>query len=364
MSFRLFFLLCLLALTIGVSTAIFEYQQDPNTNTTFIQRLLDQNVIGTTILTPLAQKTIFAPTPLQQSTSQTGNNLSITGILNATNQHRAKDKLKTLDSNTVLNQAATNKVDDMFAQQYFEHVSPQNKGPADIVEKVKYEYLSVGENLALGNYNSDADLVQAWMDSPGHRANILNSKFTEIGISAKQGMFEGKQTWLAVQTFALPASACPTPSDSLRSTFNTQQDILEELEIDLNTKKTAFEHRPNELKDLVNEIKNLTKQGNAKIKQGNEEIKIGNELASSGSSEEAQTHWDNGEQLQKEGNQLIEQAQQKEANLKAQQTTLQNSQDLFNIIVNQFNELNSKQAETAKQLNQQIKTYNDCLNTP
>lgn len=364
MSFRLFFLFCLLALTIGVSVVIFQYQQSPGTNTTFIQRLLDQNVIGTTLLTPLAQKTIFAPPPLRRFTGQAGKNLSITGILNATNQHRAKDGLTALTGNTVLNQAAANKVDDMFAQQYFEHVSPQNKSLTDIVEQVQYEYLSVGENLALGNYADDADLVQAWMDSPGHRANILGSKFTEIGISAKPGMFEGQQTWLAVQTFALPASACPAPSDSLRSAFDAQQIALNKLQTELTAEKTDFEHRPEELKSLINEIDTLVEQGNAKIKQGNEEIETGNELAASGSSAEAQSHWDKGKQLQEEGRQLLEQARQKRTQLATQQTALQNEQDLYNITVNQFNELNNKQAETASQLNQQIKAYNNCLNAP
>lgn len=362
MSFRLFFLLCLLALTIGASTAIFQYQQSSGANTTFIQRLLDQNVIGAALLTPLAEKTIFAPPPLRQTTSQAGSNLSITGILNATNQHRAKDGLTVLAGNTMLNRAAADKVDDMFAQQYFEHVSPQNKGPADLVEKVKYEYLSVGENLALGNYADNADLVQAWMDSPGHRANILNSKFTEIGIAAKSGVFEGQQTWLAVQTFALPASACPAPNDFLRSTFDSQQVLLDKLQTDLNAKKDDFAHRPEELKNLADEINALAEQGNTKIKQGNEEIKTGNELAASESAEEAQAHWDKGKQLQKAGNQLIEQARQKEDSLAAQQTVLQNKQDLYNIIVNQFNELNNKQKETVNQLNRQIKAYNSCLN--
>jgi len=363
MTFRLYFLFCLLALTIGASIAIFQYQQDTDTNTTFVQRLLDQNVIGATLLTPLAQKTIFAPPPLQKSSNQDGGNLSITGILNTTNQHRVKADLTTLTNNTVLNQAAANKVDDMFTQQYFEHVSPQNKGPANVVEEVKYEYLSVGENLALGNYADDADLVRAWMDSPGHRANILGSKFTEIGISAKQGMFEGKQTWLAVQTFALPASACPAPNTTLRSTFDIQQTALNKLQADLDAKKVSFDHRPEELKNLTDEIKTLAKQGNTKIKQGNEEIKIGNEYVATGASEEAQQHWDTGKQLQKEGNQLIKQAQQKESNLEIQRTALQNTQDLYNVTVNQFNELNNKQSETATQINQQIKNFNNCLKT-
>jgi uncharacterized protein YkwD len=363
MSFRLFFLLCILAIAVGASAVIFQYQQNSNTDTAFIQHLLDQNIVGTTLLTPLAQKTIFAPPPLKKFSNQAGKDLTITGILASTNLHRTENQLKTLNINTTLNQAAANKVDDMFAQQYFEHVSPQNKGPADVVEKVQYEYLSVGENLALGSYASDADLVQAWMDSPGHRANILGSKFTEIGISAKQGFFDGRQAWLAVQTFALPASACPAPSETLRSTFDNQQIKLENLQAQLNTEQSNIEHQPKELESLISEINTLAKQGNEKVQQGNKEIKTGNELASSESSREAQSYWDKGKQLQEEGNQLIQQAQQKESTFKAQQTTLQTQQNSFNTIVNQFNDLNNTQTKTADQLNQQIKVYNDCLNS-
>jgi uncharacterized protein YkwD len=53
-----------------------------------------------------------------------------------------------------------------------------------LAKKVNYEYVVVGENLAEGDFTSDADLVKGWMDSPGHRANILNTKYEEIGIAS------------------------------------------------------------------------------------------------------------------------------------------------------------------------------------
>ena len=54
------------------------------------------------------------------------------------------------------------------------------------------------------------------MASPGHRANILNSRFIDIGVAVKEGEYQGKETWLAVQEFGEPLSDCPSPSTDLR----------------------------------------------------------------------------------------------------------------------------------------------------
>lgn len=98
--------------------------------------------------------------------------LSNSGILAETNSERARLGLSPLRISSNLNAAATLKVIDMFARQYFEHTSPTGVTISDLSESVGYDYILVGENLALGNFSSDAALVAAWMGSPGHRANI------------------------------------------------------------------------------------------------------------------------------------------------------------------------------------------------
>ena len=100
----------------------------------------------------------------------------------------------------------------MFEKEYFEHKSPSGIGASDIAHDVGYEFILVGENIALGNFDGDEALVQAWMDSPGHRANILNKRYTEIGIAAEKGLYQGKMMWLAVQIFARPMSLCQNPN--------------------------------------------------------------------------------------------------------------------------------------------------------
>lgn len=149
------------------------------------------------------------PSPLRVSLDQPAGILSIAGLLSATNQHRIRNNLPTLSLNPALTQAANYKLDDMLELQYFNHVSPSGQDLAAIVDSFHYEYLAIGANLALGNFTDNVGLIQAWMDSPGHRANILNPAYTNIGLAVKPGMFEGKPAWLAVQIFAPP----PMPTE-------------------------------------------------------------------------------------------------------------------------------------------------------
>ncbi|NUM25365.1 MAG: hypothetical protein HUU49_01940 [Candidatus Buchananbacteria bacterium] len=179
-----------------------------------------QTNVAAAINTAVAQtdKIIHAPAPLINNQPSTdGSNLTTTGILKWTNTHRQEQGVLPLKLNVTLNQAATAKLEDMFANQYFEHISPEGLGPDHWVDQSGYEYISIGENLALGSYDGDQDLVAAWMNSPGHRENILNQSFQEIGIAAKKGIYQGAETWLAVQVFAKPLSSCPQVDQTLHT---------------------------------------------------------------------------------------------------------------------------------------------------
>ena len=129
----------------------------------------------------------------------------------------------------------------MFRQQYFEHESPDGKHPADVIKATGYDYLVVGENLALGNYENDQVLVEAWMNSPGHRANILDGKFEEIGVAVGKGMFEGKEVWLAVQEFGTPSSSCPNPGAGIKSQIEQNRLSIQAEETSLATLKKQIE---------------------------------------------------------------------------------------------------------------------------
>ncbi len=175
--------------------------------------------------------------PLDNNSS----NLTQAGVIEETNKQRELYKQPALHMNSKLNLAAKAKLDDMFRQQYFEHESPDGKHPADVIKASGYEYLVVGENLALGNYENDQVLVEAWMNSPGHRANILDGKFDEIGVAVGKGMFEGKEVWLAVQEFGTPLSSCPGPSSSLKSQIDRNRQNITAMEAELDKQKAAIQ---------------------------------------------------------------------------------------------------------------------------
>ena len=168
----------------------------------------------------------FFPEPIRAHNVDVYTYLSTDGILRWTNEHRRQYQVPLLVMNEQLMKAASEKLHDMFQKGYFAHVSPAGVHPADGVRVTGYEFLMVGENLALGNFGDDESVVRAWMDSPGHRENILRSQYREIGIAVGQGIFNGSETWLAVQTFATHSSVCRAPDAKLAKQINKEQDEL------------------------------------------------------------------------------------------------------------------------------------------
>lgn len=190
-------------------------------------------------------KSVNAPGALRVTEGLTSTNkvkLSIADIINLTNKERfSNGNHAPLKENKKLDKSAQMKVDDMFAKQYFEHVSPSGVGVSDLGDKVGYEYIIIGENLALGNFKDSQSLLDAWMASPGHRANILNDKYTEIGVAIGKGEFRGENTWIAVQHFGLPRSACPSIDDVLHGKIEVDQNKIKTMEEDLSTRHENIE---------------------------------------------------------------------------------------------------------------------------
>jgi len=212
------------------------------------------------------QKKVAAPTPIkvfQQATSAV--TLDKIQVQVATNVQRQQNGLPPLLANVTLDHIAQAKAQDMFDLQYFEHESPVGKGVGDLADEFGYEYLAIGENLALGNYASEQALVQAWMDSPGHKANILNEKYREIGIAVAKGNFEGQEVWLAVQTFGLALSVCPVPEESVKNEIEIKKLELRELQILLDVIKEELEKRGQAYQDKVDQFNGLVEQYNATI---------------------------------------------------------------------------------------------------
>lgn len=195
----------------------------------------------------VVEKVVVAPEPLRVPTSATAvvspSALSVSGVLVHTNSARAQNgALSALAKSEILDRVAKEKLDDMFAKQYFEHVSPSGVGPADLAKTAGYQYVIVGENLALGNFESDEKLVDAWMASPGHRANILNAHYQEIGIAVGKGVYEGRETWLAVQSFGMPSSACPATDTAQKVLIESNNVEIARMRGELDAQKTQIEN--------------------------------------------------------------------------------------------------------------------------
>ncbi len=129
----------------------------------------------------------------------------ITGdtVITLANQARVAGGLGELRTSNLLARAAQNKANDMLAKQYFSHNTPDGNTPWTFIKAVGYSYITAGENLAIDF--TEAESVQAaWMNSPGHKANIMNKNFEEIGIGIARGIFEGHQTTIVVQMFGTP----------------------------------------------------------------------------------------------------------------------------------------------------------------
>jgi len=126
-------------------------------------------------------------------------------LVSLTNQTRQSSGLYVLSENSKLNQAAYLKAQDMINYNYFAHTSPSGKSPWYFLETVGYNYQHAGENLAI-DFLDSGEVFQAWLNSPGHRANIINSNFKEIGMAVLQGEFQGRQTTVVVQFFGTPMS--------------------------------------------------------------------------------------------------------------------------------------------------------------
>jgi hypothetical protein len=125
-------------------------------------------------------------------------------IVDLTNTDRRVNNLEHLAVNPLLERAAQMKADDMAKNSYFAHTSPAGVTPWHWFKEAGYAFAYAGENLAI-RFSDSVDVERAWMNSPTHRANILNSHFTEIGIGIAQGVYDGQPTVFVVQMFGAPS---------------------------------------------------------------------------------------------------------------------------------------------------------------
>lgn len=125
---------------------------------------------------------------------------SASEIVSFTNAKRAESDLAELVENPKLAAAAHAKARDMFEVDYWAHNSPKGKTPWTFITIQDYKYVFAGENLAR-DFSDASSVVNAWMNSPSHKSNLLDKNFKEIGVAVESGKLGGREGILVVQMF-------------------------------------------------------------------------------------------------------------------------------------------------------------------
>jgi uncharacterized protein YkwD len=129
-------------------------------------------------------------------------------LLSATNQQRAGEQQSALTIDPQLSAAAQAKAEDMVARNYWAHDAPDGKTPWQFISAAGYQYQLAGENLAYG-FSNAGDTVTGWMNSPTHRANIMNARYMHVGFGVAHAANyhgDGPQT-IVVAEYAKPVEA-------------------------------------------------------------------------------------------------------------------------------------------------------------
>ena len=174
----------------------------PNKGNNFQPYILNDKVITLCILLLLLSKVLcsFQLILIQQSALFA--DLNAQKIIALTNDIRQQYGLSPLKENPLLDAAAKQKAEDMFQNNYFSHFSPTGVSPWYWINKSGYNYHYAGENLAM-NFIDSEEVVRAWLNSPGHRENLLNNNYQDIGIAVLPADFskQGINQPIVVQLF-------------------------------------------------------------------------------------------------------------------------------------------------------------------
>jgi hypothetical protein len=215
-------------------------------------------------------------------------------LVNLANTERANRGLNTLTVDSRLVSAAYAKGQDMLAKDYWDHFGPNGESPWDFILSSGYNYVFAGENLAK-DFTQASAIHSAWMASPTHKSNIINSNFQNVGIAAVTGEFQGEETTIVVQMFGSLESTQSTPvvsgdvSDALPETGNEKKtlstpqidepqdgDILDSGIFDI--KGTAYEGSSVKLYDNEEEMTDCTVDSQSFVYTVKKALKDGDHL--------------------------------------------------------------------------------------
>jgi uncharacterized protein YkwD len=153
---------------------------------------------------------VFVNTLLSSSEAVLGwqANFSSSSLLALTNSDRSSDHEATLSLNTQLSSAAQARANDMVKNNYWSHTSPSGQTAENFIINSGYQFAAAGENLAYG-FASTNSVNTAWMNSADHKANILNSSYTNVGFGVAES-----PNYLGQGTKVIVVAEYAQPSDS------------------------------------------------------------------------------------------------------------------------------------------------------
>ncbi len=176
----------------------------PHVGNDYRAKALHIDVLTVYLLIALAL-TLLVPYVATSSSNILGyaTDITVDSLLTLTNQKRQEQGMSHLTYNQQLANAAYAKAQDMFAKGYWAHYGPNGETPWGFIVGQQYQYEYAGENLAK-NFMFSNGVVDAWMNSPTHRDNILSGNYTEVGFAVVDGVLNGEETTLVVQMFGKP----------------------------------------------------------------------------------------------------------------------------------------------------------------
>jgi uncharacterized protein YkwD len=207
-----------------------------------------------------------------------GEILNRSDIIILTNNARSQNGLPPLKENQLLDKIAESRAQDMLDKQYFAHVSPTGQQASDIAQQVGYHYKIIAENIGSGDFYTNQKIIDGWMQSPGHRGNILSTEVGEIGAAVLKGKMKGTETYIAVQIFGLespPVSQkiCVAPSKNLLDEINQKKAEIDSLRDQLDRLRNEIE----EQKESMERNRKHAEGDNEKIRKLNADVSAYNE---------------------------------------------------------------------------------------
>jgi len=139
----------------------------------------------------------------------------MTSVVREMNLERQKVGARRMFQSTTLYRAAVEKTQSMFRDQYFGHTSPSGERFWSWLGARRSMFTRYGENLAYG-YRTERGLVTAWLKSSGHRQNVLDGRFTHVGVGIRSGTYRGRRVTMIVALFGTKRTSTPLASTTAR----------------------------------------------------------------------------------------------------------------------------------------------------